>query len=223
MDRYFRNIGAISTEEQEKLKQCSVCIVGLGGLGGYVLELFARLGIGSITGIDFDCFDITNLNRQLLSNESTIGCEKAVAAAERVKLINDEVKFTSIRERLTAGNACELLAGYNIVIDALDGIEARLIVGSACADLNIPLVHGAVNGWCGQAAVIYPGDETLERLYSLTTAQKRPPSVLPFTPAALAAFQVSLAVRVLLDREKPEPGTLTLLDLLTCSVNEIKI
>ncbi len=223
MDRYFRNIGAISAEEQNLLKKCSVCIVGLGGLGGYVLELLARLGVGSITGIDFDCFETTNLNRQLLSTNNNIGSEKAIAAAERVNLINNEVRFTACTERLTADNAMDLLAGHSIVIDALDSVEDRLTIGSACANLNIPLVHGAVTGWCGQAAVIYPGDDMLDKLYAFSKAQKRPPSVLSFTPAAIASLQVSLAVRVLLERDKPKPNILYLLDLLNCNITELKL
>lgn len=223
MDRYFRNIGAINAGNQKKLKQCSVCIVGLGGLGGYVLELLARLGIGSITGIDFDCFETTNLNRQMLSTQDNIGYAKAAAAADRVNLINDEIKFTAIRTKLTTDIARDLLAGYDLVIDALDGVESRLIIGSVCAALNIPLVHGAVNGWCGQAAIIYPGDDMLKKLYAFHITHKRPPSVLSFTPAATASLQVSLAVRVLLEKETPEPNTLYLLDLLSCAVTELKL
>lgn len=222
MDRYFRNIGAISAEEQKKLKQCSVCIAGLGGLGGYVLEFLARLGIGSITGIDFDCFETTNLNRQMLSNKDNIGCAKTAAAAERVKLINDKVKFTAIPEKLTACNAEGLLKGHNLVFDALDGIEGRLVLGSACSGLNIPLVHSAINGWCGQVAAIYPGDDTLKRLYP-QGAIKTLPASLSFTPAAVASLQVSLAVRVLLERDKPKPNTLYLLNLLTFEFTSLKI
>lgn len=112
MDRYLRNIGAISAEEQQMLRQCSVCIVGLGGLGGYILEFAARLGIGSITGIDFDRFETSNLNRQLLSASGNIGSEKAAAAKQRVQAVNNEVRFTPISEKLTAANAAQLLAGH---------------------------------------------------------------------------------------------------------------
>ncbi len=223
MDRYFRNIGAISTGEQQKLKHCSVCIAGLGGLGGYVLELLARLGIGSITGIDSDCFEMTNLNRQLLSNLTNIGTEKASAAAERVRLINNETKFTAYSDKIDAGNAPKLLQGHDIVIDALDSVRDRLMISSCCSGLKIPLIHGAVNAWSGQAAVIYPGDDLLEKLYSIDFIQKLPPSVLAFTPSAIASFQVSLALRVLLEKEKPEPNTLYLLDLLSCAVTELKL
>lgn len=223
MDRYFRNIGAISAEEQHKLKQCSVCIAGLGGLGGYILEFMTRLGIGSITGIDFDRFETTNLNRQLLSGVNNTGSEKAEAAAQRVKLINSEVRFTAITEKLTAANAAQLLAGHDLVFDALDSAEGRLVLAYACSGLNIPLVHGAVNGWLAQAAVIYPGDDTLEKLYAGIPARSRPPAVLPFTPAAAASLQVSLALRVLLRREVPPPGMLYLLDLLTMEIDQMII
>ncbi len=223
MDRYVRNIGAISAQEQQQLRQCSVCIAGLGGLGGYILEFSARLGIGCVTGIDFDRFEESNLNRQLLSTPGNIGSEKAAAAAKRMMLVNDEVHFTACTEKLSAENAGKLLAGHNLVFDALDSAESRLILSSACAGLNIPLVHGAVNGWLAQAAVIYPGDDTLEKLYAGIPARSRPPAVLPFTPAAAASLQVSLALRVLLRREVPPPGMLYLLDLLTMEIDQMII
>jgi molybdopterin-synthase adenylyltransferase len=222
MDRYFRNIGAISAEEQQKLKQCSVCIVGLGGLGGYILEFAARLGIGSVTGIDFDRFETSNLNRQLLSTPGNIGSEKAAAAAQRVKLVNDEVRFTACTEKLTDKNAGKLLKGHHLVFDALDSAGDRLILAGACSALKLPLVHGAINDWSGQAAVIYPGDETLKQLYAQGHSTQAPAS-LSFTPAAVAALQVSLAVRVILGREVPPPGMLYLLDLLTFELTQLKL
>lgn len=222
MDRYLRNIGAISAEEQQMLRQCSICIVGLGGLGGYILEFAARLGIGSITGIDFDRFEASNLNRQLLSTPGNISSEKAAAAKQRVQAVNNEVRFTPISEKLTAANAAQLLAGHDLVFDALDSAEGRLVLAYACSGLNIPLVHGAINGWSGQAAVIYPGDETLKQLYAQGNSKQTPAS-LSFTPAAVAALQGSLAVRVLLGREVPLPGMLYLLDLLTFELTQLPV
>lgn len=197
MDRYARNEGVITNSEQALLAVSNVFIAGLGGLGGYCLEMLARLGAGRITGVDCGRFEPANLNRQLLCTQETLGLKKAEAAAGRILQINPSVLFTGIDQHITSANAAQLIHGHDIVIDALDSIQTRIILEKACALENIPLVHGAVEGTHAQAAV---------------------PS---FTPAAAAAMQVSLALKVLLHRPLPPPGTLFLLDLDTSECMQI--
>jgi len=223
MDRYARNEGVITRSEQDLLAASRVFIAGLGGLGGYCLEMLARLGAGHITGADCGRFEPTNLNRQLLCTEDTAGLKKTEAAARRMASVNPSVEFAGIDQRITAANAAQLISGHDIVIDALDSARTRIILEKACAAENIPLIHGAVEGEHAQAAVILPGDKLLERLYAGSRRGKAPPAVPSFTPAAAAAMQVSLALKVLLNRPLPAPGTLFLLDLGTNESTQIKV
>ncbi len=223
MGRYSMNLPAVSESEQAVLARSRVCVAGLGGLGGFVLEFLARLGAGNITGIDFDRFDISNLNRQILAREDNAGALKTEAARERVRLVNSAVAFTPLTEKLDESNAAELLGGHDLVIDALDGVPDRLLLAKACASLRIPIVHGALDGWRGQAAVVYPGDGLLDRLYSAAGAKITKPAALSFTAAAVASLQASLAARVLLGRDLPEAGTLFLLNLEKPALERMKI
>ncbi|MBR6653298.1 MAG: ThiF family adenylyltransferase, partial [Oscillospiraceae bacterium] len=89
--RYSRNIPAISPEEQDTLKGKKVLVLGCGGLGGYIIENLLRMGVGAITAVDGDSFDESNLNRQLLATEKTLGTNKAIAAAQRANAVNSQV------------------------------------------------------------------------------------------------------------------------------------
>lgn len=99
--RYSRNLPALSRQEQELLHKKRVLVAGCGGLGGYITENLLRLGIGHITAVDGDSFDVSNLNRQLLATEATIGKSKAEAAKERAALVNPSVEFMAIGKYIT--------------------------------------------------------------------------------------------------------------------------
>ena len=107
--RYIRNVPALSEAECDLLKTKRVCIVGCGGLGGYLIELLCRVGVGHIRALDGDVFDETNLNRQLLSQVKLIGKSKANAARERAALISPETEFEAIDVFLTEENAAKII------------------------------------------------------------------------------------------------------------------
>ena len=194
--RYSRNIPAISPEEQAALKDKKVLVLGCGGLGGYIIENLLRMGVGAITAVDGDSFDESNLNRQLLATEATLGRNKAIAAAQRAKEVNSQVQFTAIDSFFTAENAKEIVSGHDLVMDALDSIEARLLLEDVCAKLDVTIVHGAVNGWVMQAAVIPPGERLMHILYA-SPAENREQSTLPMTAQLCAALQCAEAVKLL--------------------------
>lgn len=174
-------------------------MAGCGGLGGYITENLLRLGIGHITAVDGDSFDVSNLNRQLLATEATIGKSKAEAAKERATLVNPSVEFMAIGKYITPENAADTIAGHNIVIDALDSVSARLLLEDACAQADIPLIHGAVCGWCCQYGVSMPGSGLLHRIYS--GAVPKDNGVLPFVPPFCAALQCTEAAKLLTGRQ----------------------
>ena len=210
--RHSRNIPALTEEEQAVLAGKAVAVIGCGGLGGHLIELLARVGVGSIRCVDGDVFEESNLNRQLLSTMETLGCSKAKAAAERVKAIDPAVQVTAHPVFLTRDNARELLSGCDAVLDALDSIESRRILSDACAELGIPLVYGAISGWVAQAGVSMPGDRLIDALFP-ADVELRDKSVLSFTPALCAAIQASLCVKLLVGRPV-RTGTVFYFDLL---------
>ena len=210
-ERYIRNLGALTAEECALLRTKTVFVAGCGGLGGYVVEMLLRLGVGTIRAADGDAFEASNLNRQLLSSPQALGMPKAEAAAARAALVNPDVRFVPIPEFVTEENAARLIRGCDAVLDALDNIEARRILARACAEEGIPMIHGAICGWSAQAAVILPGDDLIGRIYP-EGARLNSKTSLSFTPPFCAALQVALCTRLLTGRPL-ESGRLYLADL----------
>lgn len=201
-DRYVRNMNTLTLEENEKLKDFKVCVIGCGGLGGYVIELLGRLGIGNLTVVDGDVFDETNLNRQILSKEDSIGDGKAETAKKRMKEVNSQVNCTAIHDFLTAENCRQIIAHHDVVVDALDNMGARRILEAGCEKEKIPMIHGAIAGWYGQVTAIFPGDKTIEKIYP-QGANKGEEVELgnpSFTPALVASLQVAETIKVLLNK-----------------------
>lgn len=202
MGRYDRNMNTLSKEENDKLRNFKVCVVGCGGIGGYIIEMLGRLGIGYITAIDKDVFEDSNLNRQILSSSETLGKSKAMAAKERMAIVNPDVHVNAIISEFNIENGESLLTGHDLVIDALDNIETRLILQDICEKLNIPFVHGAIAGWYGQVTTVFPGDRTLDFLYRKRVSKgiEKELGNPSFTPALIASIQVSEALKVLIGR-----------------------
>ena len=221
-ERYSRNLGALTQNEIALLRTKSVCVIGCGGLGGYVVELLARLGIGSMTVVDGDSFAFSNLNRQLYSTEALIGGSKVLAAFDRVHEINSEVSVFTVPTYITEKNADIILNGHDIVIDALDNISSRRILAESCGRLGLTLVHGAISGWCAQVAVIPPSSGAFDRIYPADIPDKKPSS-LSFTPALTASLQTAEAAKVLLGREVSLQSRLLIIDLLTQEYNIITL
>ena len=116
-ERYLRNLGTIGIAGQLALLNARVAVVGAGGLGGLVIELLARQGVGHLTVVDGDCFACHNLNRQILATEHTLGMNKALTAVSRVAEINPDVQVTTVPEMLTSDNAEEILSGADVIVD----------------------------------------------------------------------------------------------------------
>ena len=220
-DRYAKNKQMLSEEDIAKLHKMRVCVIGCGGLGGYIIEMLGRIGVGQMTVIDGDVFDVTNLNRQLLSLENTIGMSKAKAAAQRMKHVNSEVSVTPHHLFVRENNVELLIESHDIVVDALDNIESRRCIAKACETLGIPFVHGAIAGWYGQVSTILPGDKTLDKLYH-TSSGRGDEAVLgnpSFTPALVAAIQVSETIKVLLGKGDLLQNKVMHIDLLDNEIN----
>ncbi len=226
--RYERNYNTFVFSEQIELLSATVAVIGCGGLGGSIIEMLARLGIGTLIIVDGDKFNENNLNRQLISTEKKIGKNKAEAAAERITKINSSVKINSYPQFIDSTNIQQVIRGADLVIDALDNIPARFVVEKACRDYKIPFIHGAVNGFNGQVSTIFPQDKGLEAIYGPSQKYKQQnnntripvPSV---TPTMIASFQIAEAIKVLLNRGKPLRNKLLLINLEESEINMVEI
>jgi len=216
-ERYRLNIGTLTEEENKLLFTKRVCVVGCGGLGGYVIESLGRIGVGYITAVDDDVFDISNLNRQIISEMSLIGVSKAVSAKTRMERINPDVSVTPVMQRVTMENANELLYGHDIVVDAVDSVSARRILQQSCEELKIPLVHGAIGGWYGQVTIIMPGERTFDVLYpaSVEHGIEKGLGNPSFTPAIVGSLQACETIKLLIGRGELLHGRVLNIDLLS--------
>lgn len=148
MDQFERTKLLIGSENLTKLKNAKVIIFGVGGVGGYVCEMLARAGVGNITIVDFDTVDITNLNRQIIALNSTVGMPKVSAMQNRVLDINSAINLKAINTRVCAENVDELLNDkFDFVVDAIDKVtdKINLIVAAHKLGLNIVSAMGAGN------------------------------------------------------------------------------
>lgn len=226
--RYLRNMGTIGREGQIKLLQSTVGVVGAGGLGGTIIELLARQGIGRIVIIDYDRFAEEDLNRQLMSTEDYLGKYKAVVAARRAKKINSATSAVPLVEKITKENARELLKDAQVVVDGLDNLPSRFLVEEACKSLGTPFIHGTIAGFSGQLMTIFPEDRGLRCVYG-------PPGALPeqgmevetgnpsATPAMIAAWQVQEVIKILTGVGKPLRNRLLMLDAREGTAEEIEL
>lgn len=135
-----RNIGVFSEEEQYLLRKSKVIIFGLGGVGGYNAILCARMGIGSICGVDPDTFEVSNINRQMIAFSNNIDKEKSKETENYLKNINPYLNTNFITDKVTEENVYSFLRGYDVVIQALDDMPSRIIVHRAAKEMHIPCV-----------------------------------------------------------------------------------
>ena len=219
VERFQRNIPALTEGECSLLRERRILVVGCGGLGGHIIDLLIRIGIGHLRVVDGDVFEPSNLNRQLLSQVPLLGTSKAKAAAAHIARVNPDVTVDAIDAFLTDANVHALISGCDIVMDALDNILSRRVLSRACAEANIPYVYGAIQGWVAQAAISMPGDHLVDTLFpeDVTIRDK---SVLSFAPALCASMQTALCVKLLVGRPV-ETGTVYYCDLLNMEFEAI--
>ncbi len=207
MERYIRNFNTLNKDEQHSLSRAKVCVAGLGGLGGGIVETLARIGVGSLYLVDGDVFDTSNLNRQILCTESLIGTFKVDAAQVRVNEINPLIQVKKHNFFLNAQNSSSVISDVDIVVDCLDSINDRFLLQEAAKKCDIPLVSGAIAGTVGQVTTVFPGDPGFELIYGeKNQTEKKQQGIeqelgnLSFCAMFIAAVQASEAIKVLLKK-----------------------
>ncbi len=223
--RYRKNLGTVGWDGQANLLASCVAVVGCGGLGGWLAEGLARMGVGRIILVDGDRFQEGNLNRQLGCLESSLGRSKVAVLAERLHQVNGAVQVVPCDVALDARNGRALLDGADVVADALDSLPARYMLQSIARDMGIPMVHGAVAGYMGQVTTIMPGDVGLVRLYGEEPAVEHGVETRFGSPAAtpmlVAAWQLAEVVKLLIGEVSVLSDRILLLDTLYGDVREI--
>ncbi|MCL0065376.1 HesA/MoeB/ThiF family protein [Dehalococcoidia bacterium] len=214
--RYLRNLGTVDWEGQARLLRSTVAVVGLGGLGGYIVEALARIGVGRLVLIDGDAFVDHNLNRQMFATESNLGSSKVQVAGARVVRINSAVEVVGHAVEANPENLPWLLEGADVVVDALDRLPTRIMLQEAAWKQGIPMVHGAIGGMIGQVMTIFPGDEGLYALYGRGDVPERGIEVElgcpSATPMMVASWQAQEVIKILAGIGEPLRHRLLLID-----------
>ena len=205
---------------QERLAGARVLVVGAGGLGSPVAMYLAATGVGTLTLVDADAVDVTNLHRQLLYGTADVGRPKLDAARARLEDINPLVTIVTRDTRLNSANAATLAEGHDIVVDATDNFPARYAINDACLTHGIPFVYGSVARFQGQVSVFAHADGPCYRcLFPEPPAPGTVPTcaeegVLGLVPGIVGLHQANEAIKLLVGIGTPLVGRLMLLDLL---------
>lgn len=222
--RYSRQIQIpeVNIDGQRKLEKAKVLILGAGGLGSPVSVYLVEAGIGSVTLIDFDVVDKTNLNRQFLYNENFIGKSKIEIALAFLKTLNQNVEIKGISEKISSENAENLLKGYDLIIDCLDNFKTRYIVNTFAWKLKTPIFHAGISNFYGQLTIIIP-DTTpcLECVFP--DIQDAISPVFGYLAGIMGSMLVSEVVKYLLNLKPLLVNKLLLYDSLNLQYNIFNI
>jgi adenylyltransferase/sulfurtransferase len=224
-NRYDRQISipGFGEQGQEKLKQAKVVIAGCGGLGSPAAIYLAAAGVGTIRIIDHDKVELSNLNRQVLHWDKDIGRSKVESGQEKLSQLNKNISIEPVNETITDKNVSALIAGFDVVIDALDNLPTRFILNKAAVELGIPFIHGAVYGLEGRVMTVIPGKSACLRcLYQGMPPQQKFP-VLGATPAIVGAIQATEAVKLITGIGKLLTNRLLIYDGLNMKFTELKV
>ncbi len=234
--RYNRQIilPDFGVEGQEKLKAASVLIIGAGGLGAPNLQYLTAAGVGRIGIVDFDQVSLTNLQRQVLFNTDEVGANKATTAADKLKALNPETVFEVYETQLSAANAMEIVAKYDLVVDGSDNLPTRYLVNDACLLLEKPLIYGAIFRFEGQVSVFNQPLEDGSRgpNYRDIFPTPPPPEMVPscseggvfgVLPGIVGSMQANEAIKVITGMGTTLSGRLLLFDSLDFSSRYLNI
>jgi molybdopterin/thiamine biosynthesis adenylyltransferase len=225
LERYDRQImiANIGKEGQEKLKRARVFIAGAGGLGSPAAIYLTAAGVGKICVVDYDCVELTNLNRQVLHWEKDIGKKKVSSAREKLKKINHEVKIEAIEKRITEANVFQLISGFDVIVDAMDNLPTRYLLNKAAIEKNIPFFHGAVYGFEGRAITILPGKTACLRCVYRGDIPKEKFPVIGVTPAVIGCIQATEVIKYIVGIGELLKNRLLIYDGLDMKFTEFKV
>ncbi|MGN6350852.1 MAG: ThiF family adenylyltransferase [Candidatus Nitrosocosmicus sp.] len=220
LTRYSRQImlEEIGYSGMEKIKDAKICVVGAGGIGNPVVAQLVGMGVGKIRIVDRDVVEISNLHRQHLYNESDIGKVKVEAALERLQKMNSDVNIEAVPISVTPFTADDIVKDYDIVIDALDSIDARYALNDSCIKLGIPFIYAGALGMVGSVCTILPKKSACLRCIFPELSENEMPTcstegVHPSILYLVAGIQVSEAIKIIVGQQPSLIDNLLYIDL----------
>ena len=228
--RYNRQIvlKAVDFDGQESLKGSNMLIMGLGGLGCAAAQYLATAGVGNLTLVDFDKVELSNLQRQVLHDDSRIGMAKVDSAQLSLQRLNPHVQIQAINKWLEEKELDELIAKMDVVLDCTDNVQTRNQLDLLCEKHRIPLVSGAAIRMEGQVSVFTyapntPTYRTLSQLFGDNALSCVEAGVLSPIVGIVGAIQALEAIKVRLKIGENLCGRLLMIDGMTMSVREMKL
>jgi molybdopterin/thiamine biosynthesis adenylyltransferase/rhodanese-related sulfurtransferase len=230
--RYSRHllIPEIGVEGQLKLLNARVLMIGAGGLGSPAALYLAAAGVGRIGIVDADVVDETNLQRQIIHSLDTVGDSKVGSAKRTIEALNPDVDVVTYDERLTSENVERILSdGWDVIVDGADNFPTRYLVNDASVWHNIPVVHGSIYRFEGQATVFKPQDGPC---YRCLFPQPPPPELAPscaeggvlgVLPGIIGSLQANEAIKLITDVGEPLIGRLLLFDAQQTTFDEVSV
>lgn len=228
--RYNRQIimKAIDFDGQEKLKNSKMLIVGLGGLGCAASQYLATAGVGHLTLLDFDTVSLSNLQRQVLHNDSRLNMPKVESAKLALQQLNPHIQIETINEKLAETKLSEIIPHFDVVLDCTDNVEIRNQLDRSCQQAKIPLISGAAIRMEGQISVFTyepntPTYHHLSQLFGENTLSCVEAGVLSPIVGIVGSIQALEAIKVRLNIGTNLCGRLLMIDGLTMNIREIKL
>ncbi|SUQ59072.1 Molybdopterin-synthase adenylyltransferase [Raoultella terrigena] len=230
MLRYNRQIilRNFDFDGQERLKDARVLVVGLGGLGCAAAQYLAAAGVGALTLLDFDSVSLSNLQRQTLHSDATIGLPKVDSARDSLARINPHVRLTPLNALLDQPALAAQIAAHDLVLDCTDNVAIRNQLNAGCFQHKTPLVSGAAIRMEGQISVfMYQDNEPcyrcLSRLFGENALTCVEAGVMAPLVGVIGSLQAMEAIKVLAQYGTPAAGRLVMYDAMTCQFREMKL
>ncbi len=194
--KYARHlaIDGWTEKNQDRLSSAHIFVAGAGGLGSPLLLNLTSAGVGEITICDFDTVSLTNLNRQILYNESDIDRSKVHTAAERLNLLNSTTKINCIDSPLSEKMKNQIESA-DLIIDCLDNFKARFILNQLSLETGIPFIHAGVSEYYGQISFIQPGETPCLGCFVQSDAENKNPGIIGAVAGILGSMQALEAIK----------------------------
>ena len=230
MMRYNRQIilRGFDFEGQEALKEARVLVVGVGGLGCAATQYLAGAGVGHLTLLDFDTVSVSNLQRQTLHSDATVGQPKVLSARDALARINPYIAITPVNALLDESEIHTLITEHDLVLDCTDNVSIRNQLNAGCFATRVPLVSGAAIRMEGQITVFTyqegePCYRCLSRLFGENVLTCVEAGVMAPLIGVIGSLQAMEAIKLLANYGKPASGKIVMYDAMTCQFREMKL